>query len=149
MEILETLLAIEEIKRLKARYFRGIDTQDWTMWRDEVFAPLAVLSVPHIGVIVEGAEAIISWVADRWRDRSSVHHGYMPEIDVCSLNEASGRWLMEDRIYVREGSNGPLRLEIHGLGHYHDVYIRLEQGWRINNCVLTRTNVPIHDPNND
>ena len=39
MNDIERLLAIEEIKRLKARYFYAFDHKDWTMWREQVFAP--------------------------------------------------------------------------------------------------------------
>ena len=42
---IERLIAIEEIKRLKARYFYGIDNKDWDLWAREVWAPDARLIV--------------------------------------------------------------------------------------------------------
>ena len=44
MDAAEQLLAIEEIKQLKARYFRCMDTKDWDGF-GQVFAPNAVLDV--------------------------------------------------------------------------------------------------------
>ena len=44
MDAAEELLAIEQIKQLKARYFRCMDTKDWDGLR-AVFAPNAVLDV--------------------------------------------------------------------------------------------------------
>ena len=32
------LLAIEEIKQVKAKYFYGLDHKDWELWRREVWA---------------------------------------------------------------------------------------------------------------
>ena len=61
MTEVEKLLAIEEIKRLKSRYFRGLDTKNWDLW--------------------------------------------------------------------------------HGFGHYHETYLKTEQGWRIQSTRLTRLKV--------
>ena len=44
MDDLERLVAIEEIKQLKARYFRCMDTKDWEGFA-EVFAPDAVEAI--------------------------------------------------------------------------------------------------------
>ena len=44
MDAAEQLLAIEDIKQLKARYFRCMDTKDWDGFA-AVFAPNAVLDV--------------------------------------------------------------------------------------------------------
>lgn len=41
MDPLEELLAIEEIRKLKARYFRALDAKDWDAFAG-VFAPDAV-----------------------------------------------------------------------------------------------------------
>ena len=46
--LLRRLLDIEEIKRLKARYFRTLDHKDWDGF-GRVFARDAVLEVPEAG----------------------------------------------------------------------------------------------------
>ena len=45
---LERYHAIEEIKQLKARYFRHIDGKDWDSWQD-VFTPAAELVMSFEG----------------------------------------------------------------------------------------------------
>jgi hypothetical protein len=39
MKDIDRLLAIEEIKRLKSRYFYYLDHKDWARWKSEVWAP--------------------------------------------------------------------------------------------------------------
>jgi len=57
--------AIEDIKRLKARYYRCMDTKQWDGWND-VFAPDATLDTteeaPQLPVI-EGRQNIIEFVS--------------------------------------------------------------------------------------
>lgn len=140
-DALGELQTIEALKRLKARYCYGIDRQDWQLWREQVFAPDASLSVPAIGITVTGAEAIIAWVKGRWEGMISVHHAHMPDLDVISPTRAQGRWAMDDRLYRRSAPNEPYRLVLHGFGHYDETYVRLEHGWRIASTSLTRLHV--------
>ena len=44
MDDIERLVAVEEIRQLKARYFRCMDTKDWAGLTD-VFAPDAVMDM--------------------------------------------------------------------------------------------------------
>jgi hypothetical protein len=139
MNDVERLLAIEEIKRLKARYFYGIDNKDWDLWRREVWSPDARLIVGEMGQDVEGREALIAWVAEQSADQVSVHHGHMPDIDVLSDTEAKGVWAMEDLIW--RSREFPLSGEysyVHGWGHYRETYVKLAEGWRIRTTQLTR-----------
>ncbi len=139
MNDIERLLAIEEIKRLKARYFYGIDNKDWELWRGEVWAPDARLVVGEIGQDVSGRDELIAWVAERSADQVSVHHGHMPDIDILSDTEAKGVWAMEDLIW--RSKEHPLFGEysyVHGWGHYRETYVRLDAGWRIRTTQLTR-----------
>ena len=139
MTEIERLLAIEEIKQLKAKYFLGIDHKDWDLWRSEVWAPDARLEVPEMGYDVEGVEALIEWVAKQSADQVSVHHGHMPIIEITSETTATGLWAMEDRIYRSKEHplNGDISFVL-GFGHYHESYVKLEAGWRIRSTRLTR-----------
>ncbi len=139
---LEKLLAIEEIKRLKAKYFYGIDTKDWELWRREVFAPDGRLIVPEADFEAAGIEAIIETVARRTDKQDSVHHGHMADIEILSDSTAQGIWAMEDRLYRAPGhpmEDGTIYL--HGFGHYHETYICLATGWRIQSTRLSRLRV--------
>lgn len=132
------LCALEALKRLKARYCYGIDQHDWQLWREQVFAPEASLSIPSIGLTVTGAEAIIAWVKERWKNMISVHHAHMPDLEILSPTEARGRWAMDDRLYRR---SAPHQLLLHGFGYYDETYLHLECGWRILSTTLTRLHV--------
>ena len=100
MDAAEQLLAIEEIKQLKARYFRCMDTKDWDGFAS-VFAPDAVLDVtgetgtPTKG-IVRGNELIAEYVRGHVDPVTTVHHGHMPEIEITSPTDGH-RHLVDGR----------------------------------------------------
>jgi hypothetical protein len=142
MTDVEKLLAIEEIKRVKSRYFYGLDHKDWEFWRREVWAPDARLEVPEVGQDVVGVDNIIAWVSESVGDQVSVHHGHMPDITITSADTATGVWAMEDRLYrtkARPLADGSTYL--HGFGHYHERYVRTADGWRIASTRLTRLRI--------
>ena len=142
MTDVEKLLAIEEIKQVKSKYFWGLDHKDWEFWRREVWAPDARLEVPEAGQDVVGIDNIIAWVSESVGDQVSVHHGHMPVIEIASADSATGVWAMEDRLYrtkARPLADGSTFL--HGFGHYHERYVRLQAGWRIASTRLTRLRI--------
>jgi len=135
----ERLLAIEEIGQVKAKYFYGLDHKDWDLWRREVWAPQGRLEVPEADMVLEPFDKVVEWVSRSVGDQVSVHHGHMPIFDFVSGTEARVIWAMEDRLYrskefpLEDGST-----YLHGFGHYHETYVKLEQGWRILSSRLTR-----------
>ena len=141
MDQLERIEAIEEIKRLKARYFRCMDTKDWVGFA-EVFAPDAVMDMSgEIGDergITRGAAEIVAFVRGAIEAVETVHHGHTPEIDVTSGTTATGTWAMEDTLRWPDG--GPLR-SMHGYGHYHETYERIDGQLYIKTLSLTRLRV--------
>ena len=142
MTDLEKLLAIEDIKRLKSKYFSGLDHKDWALWRREVFAPDGRLIVPEASIEAVGIDGIIAYVSQSTADQVSVHHGHMPNIEITSESTATGLWAMEDRLY--RSAKHPLpdgSLYLHGFGHYHETYRRTAAGWRIASTRLTRLRV--------
>lgn len=139
MDDVARLIAIEEIKQLKARYFYGFDHKDWALWRDQVWAPDGRLEVPEMGFTIEPREAMIAWVIERAADQVSVHHGHTPIITFTSDTTATGIWAMEDRIWrSREHPLNGDTSYVHGFGHYHETYVKLAEGWRIRSTRLTR-----------
>jgi hypothetical protein len=144
MEPAERLMATEEIKQLKARYFRCMDTKDWSGF-EQVFAADAVMDMSSEmrdqttrGGITRGGAQIAGMVRTVVGPVVTVHHGHMPEIEITSPTTASGVWAMEDKLRWPEGS--PVRT-MHGYGHYHETYERTEDGWRIKTITLTRLRV--------
>lgn len=133
------LVAIEEIKQLKAKYFYGLDHHDWDMWREEVWAPDARLEVVEMDKSVTPRDTLIEWVKAQSADQVSVHHGHTPIIEITSDTTATGLWAMEDRIY--RSKEYPLNGDtsyVLGFGHYHETYVKLDVGWRIQSTRLTR-----------
>jgi hypothetical protein len=152
MDDLQRLLAIEDIRQLKARYFRCMDTRDWDGLA-EVFAPDAVFDLrevnsvrhPLTGVweppyagedrVYRGHAAVIKMIQDAVSPLVTVHHGHMGEIEITSAARARGIWAMEDIIRNAPGED---RVWMHGFGHYHETYVRLQNGWAIETTRITR-----------
>ena len=139
MTEIERLLAIEEIKQVKAKYFYAFDHKDWDLWRREVWAPEGRLEVPEMGKNIGPRDAMIAWVIERSMKQTSVHHGHMPIIEITSPTTATGIWAMEDRLYRdKDHPDYDDAARILGFGHYHERYVKLDVGWRILSTRLTR-----------
>ena len=81
---------IEAIRRLKARYFRLMDTKDWEGMR-QVFADDVVIDTSAAGGdVVSGADEFMAFLRDALGDAVTVHQGHMPEIDLTSDTTATG-----------------------------------------------------------
>jgi hypothetical protein len=158
----EQLLAIEAITRLKARYFRCMDTGDWAGFL-AVFTPDATIDeseamtpTDHAGrrVAVDGVPApapnpalrydhvedFVANVAKAFNGASAVHHGHMPEIVLTSATTATGVWSLED---VLRWPKGCFPQNMQGFGHYWESYVRLPGGWRIKTLRLTRLRIEV------
>ena len=143
MDDVQKLLALEEIKQLKARYFRYVDTKDWRGFeglftRDAVFD----ISDDVPGCVVTGAAKIAETASVPLADVVSVHHGHCPEIELTSDTTAKGIWAMEDKLRWAENSTAPIRT-LHGYGHYHETYECIAGRWHIKTMKLTRMRVDI------
>jgi hypothetical protein len=139
MTDIETLLEIEKIRTLKARYFRFVDAKDWAGLR-ALFTDDARFD-PDSGMgEVEGPDAFVAGASAGLMECISVHHGHCPEIDLLSDTNARGIWPMEDMLRWRDGAASPIRT-LHGYGHYHETYARIGGEWRIDSWKLTRLRV--------
>jgi len=126
---------MEQIKRVKARYFRAMDTREWDGF-DELWTSDAVAGEGEQAV--RGREAVVELIkthADRAR---LVHHGHMPEIDVPGDGTATGIFAMFD--YYEERSGDPPRGFV-GYGHYYDSFVFEDGAWRIATMVLRRVRI--------
>ena len=116
---------IEAIRRLKARYFRLMDTKDWAGMR-EVFTDDVVIDTAEAGgQVARGADEFMAFLGEALGDAVTVHQGHMPEIDLTSETTATGIWVLNDIIIWSSG----MRLD--GYGHYHETYVKGPDGWRI------------------
>ncbi|MET7441785.1 nuclear transport factor 2 family protein [Streptomyces sp. NPDC005496] len=132
MPDLKTLSDIEEIKKVKARYCRFLDTRDWQQ--------LGRLFTDDCRFAIAGNDQSVDEfisVARAWLgDATSVHSVCMPEIEITGI-EAAVIWGMEDIVFFpAEGDRPPKG--IHGWGHYHEEYRKEGRHWLIRRLTLTR-----------
>jgi SnoaL-like domain len=147
---LERLLAIEDIKQLKARYFRFVDTKDWggiasLFASDARFTRSGATSVldpwsgsyhppvPAEPDVRTGREQIVEMMRAAVEQVRTVHHGYTPEIEILDEHTARGIWAMSDEILDRDHL-----LILRGRGYYHESYEKGDEGWLIKTSRIQR-----------
>ena len=129
---------IEAIKRLKADYFRLLDSKQWPAL-GRLFTEDAILDSrdDSPNALAQGREAIVTMVATALEEAVTSHKGHSPAIELDGSDAASGTWTMEDRLVF--GSDPP-SLIVEGRGHYHETYLRGADGrWRIQELRLRRS----------
>lgn len=137
MTILERLDATEQIKSLKARYLRFVDTKQWDDF-EALFTPDAPLEIAEARLDPFTPRELTDLLRTHYGLCVTVHHGHMPEIDFDGPDDARGIWAMEDqRVFTADDPNAPFALAL-GAGHYHETYRRSADGWRIASLRLTR-----------
>ena len=129
MTEIEDVLAVQ---RLKARYFRLLDTKDWDGFRDLFTADVVIDTSAAGGEVVEGVDEFVGFLRVVLDGTVTVHQGHMPEIEVTGPADATGVWALHDIVIWPDGT----RLD--GFGHYHERYRREPGGWRIAASTLTR-----------
>src|SRR3546814_149801 len=132
------LVATEQIKRLKACYFRFVDTKDWDGLRS-LFCDHATLHYTDADIGPQPIDQAMAFVRDSLADAPTLHHGHMPEIEIVADDRAMAVWAMEDQVFWPEHSKNPYGLyRMHGAGHYHETYERHAGRWLIATLKLTR-----------
>lgn len=126
---------LEEIRRLKARYFRLMDTKQWDALREVFTIDVRIDTTEDSGTVIIGVDEYLPFLVGQIGNVITVHHGHMDEIELVDTDTATGIWAMEDELWWPEGS--PIRY-LHGYGHYHESYRRTPAGWRIAEMRLTR-----------
>lgn len=143
MNAVDRLVAIEDIKLLKARYFRMIDSKNWSGF-EALFALDASFDISDDipGCVITGSANILSAIVPSLAAAISIHHGYCPEIEITSGTIANGIWAMEDVLRWPEGGDSPIK-SLHGYGHYLETYRRINGRWLIQSLQLKRLCVDI------
>ena len=83
--------------------------------------------------VVTGRENIMAMIRAAVGDLRTIHHGFMPEIEITGPERAEGIWAMRDEIREWDG-----RLVLDGSGHYHETYQLEQDRWRFSTILLTR-----------
>ncbi|HEX5145176.1 MAG TPA: nuclear transport factor 2 family protein [Mycobacterium sp.] len=138
----ESLAEIEELKQLKARYCRLLDTKDWSGWRalfsDDFVSDTAAAG----GLVITGADEFVAFVRKTLGrpSRPTAHQVHTPEITLTSATTATGVWALQDVVRFAPGAT------MVGYGHYHETYEKIDGQWRIVSSRLTRLREDIVTP---
>jgi hypothetical protein len=132
MDDAATLLEIEAIKQLKARYCRLLDTKDWHAWRSLFSDDFLSDTSKAGGKVIRGADEFVAFTRKGVRSQATVHQVHAPEIALTSPTTARGVWALED--VVRFGPAVNLR----GYGHYTETYEKVDGQWIFTSSALTR-----------
>ncbi len=129
------LQQIELIKRLKYKYMRALDTNNWPELAD-CFTEDAVSNYDSGKYSFEGRDKIIAFLKEFMDTPTKVtqHHAHHPEIDITGDTTAKGIWYLQD-IVIDLDSNTTLR----GAGIYHDEYEKVDGEWKIKLTGYDRT----------
>jgi SnoaL-like domain len=137
-----TLLAIEAIKQLKARYCRFLDTKDWAAWRALLTDDFLSDTSEAGGKLIIGADEFVAFTR-RGIGRpaqATSHHVHAPEIELTSVTTARGVWGLQDVVRFGPG------VTLIGYGHYHETYQNVAGQWLIKSSKLTRVREDIVTP---
>jgi hypothetical protein len=128
---------IEEIKRLRSRYFQYVDAQDWTRWAEEILTEDFYFD-SDAGVL-QGRDAIVAYISKALEGAQTVHHGHTPDIAITGPETATAVWAMND--YVTMPGADQTTYVIRGYGYYRDEYVRTPSGWRLKKSAMSRLRV--------
>ena len=132
------LVALEEIKNLKHRYLRCVDTKNWDELADVLDADVtADYGTPTYGkpLSLTGRDALLGFLRDKLGpDVITTHMAGQPEIAIDG-DTATGTWAFQDTVIATEH-----RVVIAGAAFYEDRYVRCADGrWRIRHTGYQRT----------
>lgn len=139
----DVLVDVENIKQLKARYFRFLDTKNWTEWRKlftddlDIRVDVTTSEGDEEGgaypPLPKGGDAFVTYMSEFLKPPfRTVHHGHTCEITITGETTATGIWAMEDIVSAVPGET------VWGYGHYHERYRKVDGQWRIAGFHLKR-----------
>lgn len=131
-ELLRRLSDLEDIKRLKARYCRLLDTKQWSRLQ-ALFLPEARFEGFGSAPSGAGPDVFIQGVSTRLKDCITIHHCHTPEIEFLDATNARGIWAMMDYLewpdgYTPREAPGKQR-GFYGYGYYEEAYRKAGDRW--------------------
>lgn len=136
MTELEWVVAVTQIKTLKARRIRALDGKDWETyarlhWEDHVSSNEGEPRYTAKENVARLAKQLHAGII-------TVHHAHTPDIEFTSPHEAKGVWAMEDMLYWKQGGEDHW---LHGFGFYHETYAKRHGEWKFTSRALRRIHV--------
>lgn len=130
----EDLVDLEEIKQVKYRYLRCLDTKDWDGLA-LVLTPDATASYSGGRYTYSGRDEIVAFVSrNMGREQfHSSHRAHHPEITLDG-DTATATWALEDTVLDTEWG-----FLLFGAAFYEDTYVRTAEGWRISHTGYRRS----------
>ncbi|PIG09695.1 nuclear transport factor 2 family protein [Comamonas sp. 26] len=124
---MQTLFDIEEIKQLKARYFRGIDTCQLELLHTVLSKDVHIrFDSPTYQYEINGINEAMDFYRNAFTHRRfGMHNGHTPEINVEG-DSATGIWYLND-LFINLDEQTILT----GSALYEDCYIKVAGQWRI------------------
>lgn len=122
---------VDEIRRLKYRYLRTLDTRDW-----EGFAACFTsdATADYGGLAFAGPGQLVDYLQERMGPGMiTMHQAHHPEIEVDG-DSATGRWYLQDKVIVPRAG-----FMLEGAAFYEDHYRLTSAGWRIRRTGYRRT----------
>ena len=150
----EELGAMEQIRQLKARCMRAMDTKDWPLLAS-VFSDDVELDVrggvtagegqraaptTEAAGIIRGHAAVLAFMTGNLQTLRCAHYASLPEIIIDSPDTAHAIWAQHDWLYFAPGAPHHV---LRGYGHYHDRYQRVGNEWLISAVRLERLFIQI------
>ena len=129
MDYAKALWELEQIKRLKARYYRLQDQDRWDEWAELFTDDFEGADPLEEGVVIHGGPALAARTAQTAGASTRAHRGTMPDIELIDDENASGTWALFCASVVPT-DEGTVNASI--FGYYTDEYRKGPDGqWRI------------------
>ncbi|HWD03515.1 MAG TPA: nuclear transport factor 2 family protein [Amycolatopsis sp.] len=130
----QRLADLEDIRQLKARYFRAVDLKLWDLFAD-LFTDDLEIDFAESTSNPMTREQFVESARCHFEGGLSVHHGHVPEIEIVDETHARGIWPMFDLVETPAEST----YESHtGYGHYTEEYRKEDGVWKISRTRLSR-----------
>ncbi len=117
---------VEQIKKMKHRYFRHVDCKQFDALLN-LFVDDATTSYDSGRHAYQGKAEILAFFEDGLATPNILtqHHGHHPEIELTSETTATGIWYMDDTVHILEHKR-----KVRGNGIYWDEYVKVDGQWK-------------------
>lgn len=121
----------EDVKALKYRYLRTLDTKQWDDF-EACFLPEA--TADYNGLEFADRAALVDYMRTNLGEGMiTLHQVHHPEIAIDG-DTATARWYLQDKVLV-----AAFGFMLEGAAFYEDRYVRTPEGWRVAHTGYRRT----------